>query len=60
MAAQPWSMKLLEALWLTLGVALLLVLPGLLASCDFYAALLYFTGFTVFLVISEKKVKPSS
>lgn len=53
-------MRLLEALWLTLGLALLVVLPGLLASCDVYATVLYLTGFTVFLVVSEKKVKTSS
>lgn len=60
MFTQACSMRLLDALWLVLGLTLLLFLPGLLVKCDFYAALLYFTGFTVFLVISQKKVKPSS
>ncbi|MEM2598654.1 MAG: hypothetical protein QXU11_03170 [Thermoproteota archaeon] len=52
-------MKLLEILWLILGFALLLALPGLLSGSDIYSALLYLSLFTVFLIISEKKVKPS-
>ncbi|MCX8183098.1 MAG: hypothetical protein N3F08_01570 [Crenarchaeota archaeon] len=52
-------MKLLETLWLILGFALLLVLPSLLRGSDVYSAFLYLGFFTVFLVVSEKKVKPS-
>ncbi|MBO3754475.1 MAG: hypothetical protein FGF53_06350 [Candidatus Brockarchaeota archaeon] len=37
-------MRLLDALWLALGLTLLLFLPELLAEYDVYTALLYFTS----------------
>ncbi|NHV99026.1 MAG: hypothetical protein HA496_05175 [Thaumarchaeota archaeon] len=52
-------MRLIEILWLILGFALLMVLPGLLSGSDVYSTLVYLCFFTVFLVISEKKVKRS-